>query len=106
MLEDLGYAVYEAGSTAEAIDIAEQARIDILVTDLGLPDRPGTELAAVLREQKPDLVIVYASGHDEGSVGLLPGAVIVTKPYGMAELEKALASAMIPSELPYDDPSS
>jgi CheY-like chemotaxis protein len=48
LLEDAGYAVHEAGTAAEAIERADEKRPALVLLDLGLPDRPGIEVAQVL----------------------------------------------------------
>jgi CheY-like chemotaxis protein len=45
LLEDAGYRVVEAGTAAEAIDRARSERPALVLLDLGLPDRPGLEVA-------------------------------------------------------------
>jgi CheY-like chemotaxis protein len=51
LLEDAGYAVREAGTAAEAIERAGQGRPALVLLDLGLPDRPGLEVAQHLASQ-------------------------------------------------------
>mgnify|MGYP000029440537 FL=1 len=50
LLEDAGYHVVEAGTAAEALAAAADARPALVVLDLGLPDRPGLEVARELRQ--------------------------------------------------------
>jgi DNA-binding response OmpR family regulator len=45
LLEDAGYEVHEAGTAAQAIDEAAARRPTLVLLDLGLPDRPGLEVA-------------------------------------------------------------
>jgi DNA-binding response OmpR family regulator len=45
LLEDAGYEVHEAGTAAEALDEAAARRPALVLLDLGLPDRPGLEVA-------------------------------------------------------------
>jgi CheY-like chemotaxis protein len=65
LLEDAGYHVREAGSAAEALDTIAKVLPALIVLDLGLPDRPGLELARTLRED-PETVetpIIALTGH-------------------------------------------
>ena len=86
-LIDLGYAVIEAEDGATALACAAQA--DVVVMDLGLPDMPGLDLAAALRDSRPALPIIIASGqaHAPDGYGWLG------KPFGTAELKAALEQA-------------
>jgi two-component system, OmpR family, KDP operon response regulator KdpE len=45
LLEDAGYRVVEAGTAAEALDQAQSQKPALVLLDLGLPDRPGLEVA-------------------------------------------------------------
>lgn len=49
LLEDAGYRVHEAGTAARALEIVDSAVPTLILLDLGLPDRPGLDLARLLR---------------------------------------------------------
>ncbi|HEX6308215.1 MAG TPA: response regulator [Longimicrobiales bacterium] len=51
LLEDAGYEVHEAGTAAEALDEANARKPALVLLDLGLPDRPGLEVARELTSQ-------------------------------------------------------
>ena len=51
LLEDAGYHVLEAGTAAEALDQAAAYRPALVLLDLGLPDRPGLEVAKLITSQ-------------------------------------------------------
>lgn len=93
LLVELGHEVLEAQTGAEALRYAAGAHLDILVTDIGLPDVAGDDLARQLGEMKPDLKVIFASGHAIGSEAL-PGAIPLIKPYNREELAAAIASAI------------
>ena len=63
-LERLGYGVQGCVSAAEALAVCRQhpAPVDLVVTDLNMPDRSGLDLAADLRALHPDLPVVLSSG--------------------------------------------
>jgi CheY-like chemotaxis protein len=48
LLEDAGYRVQEAGTAAQALDRVAQERPALVLLDLGLPDRPGLDVARTL----------------------------------------------------------
>ena len=70
VLVSLGYAVFAASSGEEAMAWAEghHGAVDLLVTDIVLPGKRGTELAVLLREVYKDMKVLFISGHGEDSV--------------------------------------
>jgi signal transduction histidine kinase len=69
-LRRLGYDVLEAASTFEALERASQEPgFDLLLTDVELEDRPGTELAAELLKSRPELPVVFMSGYGADVLG-------------------------------------
>lgn len=95
MLEDLGHDVAEAGRASDALTTLQASSYAVLVTDIGLPDASGVELAAQARDLAPDLGVVFATGRDalpEGGPDV-PGAVILTKPYSTGALRRAIEDA-------------
>ncbi|WP_339759795.1 PAS domain-containing protein [uncultured Hoeflea sp.] len=90
MLEDMGHTVVDAGTAAEALEAASTQEFDILVTDVGLPDMKGGELAKELRRQQPGIGIVFATGESQVPEGADADAVLLTKPYSDETLKAAL----------------
>jgi CheY-like chemotaxis protein len=95
-LERFGYTVVEApdGQTALTHAGRSQAIIDLLVTDLVLPVLSGRQLAARLRETRPDLPVVYMSGHTDDIVlrsgDLEKRATFLQKPFTTEALVRAV----------------
>jgi two-component system, cell cycle sensor histidine kinase and response regulator CckA len=97
-LERAGYRVLVAGSPAEAVTIAgaTSGRIDVLVTDMVMPDLNGLALARQLVADRPTLRVVLMSGYDP-SLATVPadGAFrFLAKPFGREELTGAVAHAL------------
>ena len=65
MVESLGYRVFAAGSPREAQDLAREFgnQIDILVTDVVMPEMNGLELAKYLGPRYPNLKYLFMSGY-------------------------------------------
>lgn len=64
VLERAGATVYVAGSAAEAQRVAaELPRIDLLITDVVLPDIPGVQLLSMLRRWRSTLRVLFISGY-------------------------------------------
>ena len=68
LLERSGYSVAAAGTYAEAVEAAERRRCDLLVSDVGLPDRSGLELMQELRARYPIPGIALSGFTDECDV--------------------------------------
>ncbi len=93
MLSDSGFAVIEAGNAAEALLVIEADRVDVLVTDLGLPDMMGGELAVEALRRKPGLAVVFATGDSNLPEGAPENAVLLTKPYDEQQIVSAVRQA-------------
>jgi two-component system, cell cycle sensor histidine kinase and response regulator CckA len=95
ILEREGYTVIEARDGREAIRVAAgyPSRIDLLITDMVMPNLGGSELFAHLRLLRPDLRVLFVSGYtDEDLIrrGLEDaGSAFLQKPF----TAKALAAA-------------
>ena len=90
-LAELGYAALEASDGASGLDILRsRRRIDLLVTDIGLPGLNGRQLADAARELRPGLTVLFMTGYAENAAlasGFLePGMEMITKPFAMEAL--------------------
>ncbi|GLH76672.1 two-component system sensor histidine kinase/response regulator [Bradyrhizobium sp. SSBR45G] len=94
VLAELGYRAIEAADGASALQVLRSdARIDLLVTDVGLPGgMNGRQLADFGRTARPDLKILFITGYAEKAVMEAPGLdqrmAILTKPFAMDGLAK------------------
>ncbi|MEH3045590.1 GAF domain-containing hybrid sensor histidine kinase/response regulator [Sphingomonas adhaesiva] len=96
MLIDLGYAVAEACSGQEAIELVRAGlRPDLLVTDHLMPGITGAQLARTLRDDLPGLPTLIVSGYAEAD-GIAPDLPRLTKPFRNTELAASL-SALVAS---------
>jgi CheY-like chemotaxis protein len=94
-LRDLGFEPLSARNAAEAMQIIEQgAELAVALVDVGLPDTRGDELALRMRELRPGVPILIASGYDQGDLRSRfagdSGVGVLGKPYTEADLERAL----------------
>jgi CheY-like chemotaxis protein len=84
-LEEQGFQVHVVANAADALrHIESNAVVDILFTDIHLPgEMNGSTLAERVRELRPDLPIVYASGKWSPSLGpnLVSRSIFLPKPY-------------------------
>jgi PAS domain S-box-containing protein len=99
LLERQGHRVVVAESSAHAIELfdADPAAIDLLVTDVVMPQLNGWELAECLRAQRAELPIVFMSGYTDGAIGgssLDEGMTFMPKPFSATDLATAVRDAL------------
>jgi PAS domain S-box-containing protein len=95
MLSEIGCEAKEAAKADAALKVLDDGRVDVLLTDVGLPGTSGLQLARDARSRRPDLRLVLATG-DSGlqSEAARLGAVLLVKPYQQDTLRQALKDAL------------
>jgi CheY-like chemotaxis protein len=108
--DDLGYAALSAANAREALALLEQDQIDLLFTDINLPDGPdaidGLELARRAVEMRPGLPVIYTSGggQTDGMAALfVDGSTFLQKPYKKEDLLQAVKGLEGACEAPLND---
>jgi CheY-like chemotaxis protein len=92
VLEELGYAAIEAADGAAGLRVLQSGvRIDLLVTDVGLPGgMNGRQMADAAKHRRPDLKVLFITGYAEnalvGNGQLESGMHVMTKPFAMEAL--------------------
>ena len=92
VLEELGYAAIEAADGPSGLRVLQSdARVDLLVTDVGLPGgMNGRQVADAARVARPRLKVLFITGYAENAVlnhgHLAPGMHVLTKPFAMEAL--------------------
>jgi PAS domain S-box-containing protein len=102
-LFDAGYRVFTAERGEAALDRIEEDEIDIVVTDLRMPEMDGFDLIRTLRARHPNLPIVAASGVADGRTdeALEAGAnAFLAKPFSAETLQSTLYEALHADEAP------
>ncbi|MGI4861760.1 MAG: PAS domain S-box protein [Janthinobacterium lividum] len=100
VLEDLGYTAIEAADGPAGLQvIASGARIDLLVTDVGLPGGlNGRQLADAARVVRPGLKVLFITGYAEnatvGDGDLEPGMHLLTKPFAIDVLASRISELL------------
>jgi CheY-like chemotaxis protein len=95
-----GYVVLQAARADEALQIsrAHDGRIDLLLTDVIMPQMNGRELAELLSRQRPELRVVYMSGYAEDVIvhqgALDPSLILVEKPFTPAVLARTVREVL------------
>ncbi|ANI79703.1 PAS domain S-box protein [Sphingobium sp. EP60837] len=98
-LHELGYAALEAVDGVSGLDMLQsKRRIDLLITDIGLPGLNGRQLADAARLLRPSLKILFMTGYAENAAlasGFLePGMEMITKPFAMEALATRIRSML------------
>ncbi|HYZ86531.1 MAG TPA: PAS domain S-box protein [Bryobacteraceae bacterium] len=99
MLEHHGYDVMVAPGGQDALAIfANQAKIDLLITDVVMPNMSGRELAQRLVASVPDLKVLYVSGYTDSAIvhhGVLePGVHFLQKPFTPDQLARKVREVL------------
>ncbi|MEK1924305.1 MAG: response regulator, partial [Rhizobium giardinii] len=96
MLETRGYTVHEAGSGVEALEIMEELNgaVDIVVSDVVMPEMDGPTLLREIRKTYPDLKFIFVSGYAEDAFAKnLPADAkfgFLPKPFSLKQLAVAV----------------
>jgi len=99
-LEERGYTTIEAGDSAAGLKILESGiRIDLLITDVGLPGgMNGRQMADAGRALRPKLKVLFITGYAENAIlgnGMLePDMAIITKPFALDVMESRIRTML------------
>jgi len=101
VLNDLGYHALQADDGPSGLKILKSLdRIDLLVTDVGLPGMNGRQVAEAAREHRPDLKVLFITGYAENAAMangfLAPGMEMVTKPFAVDALATRIRDMIAP----------
>ena len=99
LVADLGFSALEAIDGVGGLEILRsQQRIDLLISDVGLPGLNGRQLADSARRLRPGLKVIFMTGYAEVAASahgfLEPGMALITKPFAMAELAVKIRTAV------------
>jgi len=98
LMRRAGYQVSAVARGSEALDVMRSAAVpvDLLLTDVVMPEMLGPELVARARTIRPDIAVVFMSGYiDPGiELGELANATLVEKPFTEAMLTRAVEAAL------------
>jgi CheY-like chemotaxis protein len=109
LLQDAGYRILEAADGPSGLKILQsEKRIDLLITDVGLPGgMNGRQVADAARVARPNLKVLFITGYAENAVigngHLEHGMQVITKPFVMEALANKVRE-MIDSLAPNHDP--
>jgi PAS domain S-box-containing protein len=101
-LTDLGYEVFEAKNGKKALELIQEKKmdlkVDLLLTDLVMPEMNGRELAGKLKGMFPEIGILYASGYTYNQLihngALEEGVQLIHKPYSVRLLAEKVREVL------------
>jgi CheY-like chemotaxis protein len=92
LLEQLGYSVRRVADAEEALREVERDGVDLVFSDIVMPGKmDGLGLARRLREIRPDLPVLLATGYSDVAASVRGDFSILRKPYEIHQLGQALA---------------
>ncbi len=99
VLADMGFAVVEATDGSRGLEILKsRQKIDLLISDVGLPGLSGGQVAEAARRLRPGLKVIFMTGYAEVAASaqgfLEPGMALITKPFVSADLEAKIRAAV------------
>ncbi|WWH00884.1 response regulator [Pseudomonas poae] len=97
VLEELEFTVLEAADAEQALAFVKNSQevISLMMTDVGLPDMDGKQLASKVRELRPQLPILFASGYAD-NIDVPDGMQVIAKPFSIDQLRDKVKS-MLPA---------
>jgi PAS domain S-box-containing protein len=97
VLEDVGYEVLAAARPSEAQRIVAERRIDLLLTDIVMPEMSGYDLATRVRLAQPQARTLFMSGYAHKALGEaseLPEGELLRKPFSPEQLTRAVRAVL------------
>jgi two-component system, cell cycle sensor histidine kinase and response regulator CckA len=99
VLSHAGYCVLETSNAREALELASrhEGRIDLLLTDIVMPEMNGADLAQRMVSRQPDLITIFMSGYAEHDVlrhASISPASHIQKPFTVDILLSRVAEAL------------
>jgi PAS domain S-box-containing protein len=93
LLEQLGYQVHRVTDAEAALREIQRHEIDLVFSDIVMPGKlDGLGLARHLRETRPDLPVLLATGYSDAAADVRGDFPILRKPYEIHQLSRAIAS--------------
>ena len=95
-----GYEVFEAASGDEALDVLEDENyeIDLMISDVVMPEMDGPTLLTKVRERMPDLKVIFVSGYAEEyvrqDIADNPSVEFLPKPYSLDQINSKVKDVL------------
>ena len=100
-LRKVGHEVHDACDGVEALRLAQGLEVDLVVTDINMPEMDGIEVILALAERNPGLPVIAISGGGRmpkelllASAGVLGAVATLPKPFDLVQLRDAVDRAL------------
>jgi DNA-binding NtrC family response regulator len=90
ILIQAGFRVFVAGSAPEAVRVLVREHVDVLFTDVVMPDLNGTELSIHAQQLQPSIRVMFATGHFSRAGEAAQLGKVLFKPMRAQQIEDAL----------------
>jgi nitrogen-specific signal transduction histidine kinase/CheY-like chemotaxis protein len=99
ILQERGYVVLEARDGIEALSVCEstQEKIDLLVSDVVMPELGGRELSERILAMRPEIKVLFMSGHTQDVIlkeGIMAGTPFLQKPFAPTGLARKVREVL------------
>jgi CheY-like chemotaxis protein len=94
LLRSQGFRVLTAGSSLAAIPILARDHVDVLFTDIVMPDQDGIELAKQARALQPHIRVIFATGYFSRGASAEKIGKLLFKPVRAQEIGAAISEAL------------
>jgi CheY-like chemotaxis protein len=99
-LQDAGYRVLEAAGPIEALKVFQQQDlIDLVLTDVQMPEMSGVDLALLVLKLRPGLPIIFLSGYYDALPPPVKAFPLLAKPFKIDDLIRSIQSSLSISEM-------
>jgi DNA-binding NtrC family response regulator len=90
ILNRAGFRVFVAGSAPEAVRVLVREHVDVLFTDVVMPDLNGIELALHAQQLQPGIRVLFATGYFSRAADAAQLGMVLFKPMRSQQIEEAL----------------
>ncbi|WP_395622650.1 PAS domain S-box protein [Sphingomonas daechungensis] len=97
LLVDLGCSVVSADSAEQALESLGSDEVDLILSDVVMPGMSGLELARRVRETRPGIPVLLATGYSNEIMERGSECAVLGKPFGAADLSRAMSALLIES---------
>ena len=98
MLGECGLTVIQAGNGREAVRLAMQSPVDLVITDLIMPEQEGLETIRELRRKSPHLKVIAMSGYQDGAylryAEVFGARAVLKKPFSIDAVMHTVADVL------------